>query len=214
MKKIFIITCIIAIAIILIYVGGKNKEIKSTNESNQNVQKTQDINNTEYLDELKKVLYNKNKLEIKDENEKVYNGYINNFEYYSKTFEIKEYVFIDLDGDKNQEVVALTDHDIGLYIILHYENEKIYGYAIGIRTISQLKEDGTFIGSNGVNSKEYSKITFDKDKYAITTIASFDGDNEVYKINDKSVSKTEIEDYMEAFNNKKSVKFEIIKKGE
>ena len=65
-----------------------------------------------------------------------------------ENIEIEKRTFVDLDSDGNNELVALTKSNYGAYIILRHENNMVYVYTINIRSLNNLKEDGTFIGNN------------------------------------------------------------------
>ena len=123
----------------------------------------------------------------------------------NQTAEVDKYTLVDLNKDGIKELVIYTTSDYGAYIILHYEDNKIYGYMIGVRSLETLKTDGSFIGSSGANSNEYSTITFNKNSYTIHTEAVYDETNKVYKIDNADVSQNEAKDYVENWNKKEDV---------
>ena len=100
-----------------------------------------------------------------------------------------------------------TDSNYGAYLIFHFYNNKIYGYVIGIRSLENLKKDGSFMGSNGADSSVYSKMSFEKDKYTIKEEAVNDGTNNVYKINNKNVTVEEINEFVQNWNLKEDVTY-------
>ncbi len=123
-----------------------------------------------------------------------------------------EYVFIDLDGDNLNELVVLTNSDYGAYVILKYykESEKIYGYKIGIREFENLKIDGTFIGSSGAMATSYLKIEFNNFELQMIEMAYSDYDNNEYLINNKTVSKEEIDKFVDEWDKKENIKWRKI----
>lgn len=78
--------------------------------------------------------------------------------YYS--FIPEQYAFIDMDNDNIDELV-IFDVKMTYYLVLHYENEKVYGYNIGARSLIHLRTDGSFMTSSaaGINSILFDKIT-------------------------------------------------------
>lgn len=139
-----------------------------------------------------------------DENNK--NVYFKDFEIVEgQTAEVETYAFVDMDDDGIEELIIYTTSDYGAYVILHYENKEVYGYMIGIRSLENLKADGTFIESNGADSHEYSRMKFNKNEYSIETEAIYDRIDKIYKINDTDVSEKEIKDYTEKWSKKEDV---------
>ena len=71
--------------------------------------------------------------------------------YYS--FVPEQYTFVDMDNDDIDELVIL-DAKLNYYLVLHYENEKVNGYNIGVRSLIDLRTDGSFMtsGAAGINS--------------------------------------------------------------
>ena len=122
---------------------------------------------------------------------------------------IEKRTFVDLDSDGNNELVALTKSNYGAYIILRHENNMVYVYTINIRSLNNLKEDGTFIGNNGSQSYAYMKLSFNKNLYETKILAEVNETENIYKINEKDVSKQTFLDYENEFNNKKDCKWII-----
>ena len=123
----------------------------------------------------------------------------------NQTAKVDKYAFVDMDKDGTEELVIYTTSDYGAYVILHYENSKVYGYMVGVRSLENLKTDGSFIGSSGANSNEYLRMTFNKNSYNLETEAVYDGTNKDYKINNANVSEKEIKEYVENWNKKENV---------
>ena len=156
--------------------------------------------------DTKQILLNvmNNKQKFIDENKK--EVYLKDFKIVeNQTAKVDKYAFVDLDKDGVEELVIYTTSDYGAYVILHYENEKVYGYMIEVRSLENLKADGSFMGSNGANSTEYLRMKFNKNSYTIETEAVYDGNEKVYKINNANVSEKEIKDYVENWNKKENV---------
>lgn len=211
MKKVIVVLLIVCILVVIgvaVYSNQKRNDEKSNIQTESNVEvNTQEKNNVEENkvnteEILLSVMNNKSKLIDESNNEILFK----NIEIPGEEVtNVDKYTFIDLDKDGTEELVIYTTADYGAYVILHYENSKIYGYVIDVRSFENLKTDGSFIGSNGANSNEYLTISFNKNKYDIKTEAINDGTNEIYKINGNEVSKNEIEEYAKNWETKENV---------
>lgn len=83
--------------------------------------------------------------------------------YYS--FIPEQYAFIDLDNDNIDELV-IFDVKMTYYLVLHYENEKVYGYNIGARSLIHLRTDGSFMTTNASGDFfSISNISFTKESF-------------------------------------------------
>lgn len=119
------------------------------------------------------------------------------------SIEAAEYTFIDLDGDGVDELAIKCTTDYGLYIILHLDNdtEDIFGYSLGSRSFIDVKTDGTFMRSSGANINSISKMSFDKTNLKIKDIAVQNGSEGIYKIDNRSVTKLEVQKYFDCWSN-------------
>lgn len=155
--------------------------LKSTSKTGTQSTTNNVTNNTNEVKQvLLSVMNNKQKL-INEDNKEVLLKEFKIVE--NQTAKVDKYAFVDLDGDGVQELVIYTTSDYGAYVILHYENSKVYGYMIEVRSLENLKADGSFMGSSGANSNEYLRMTFNKNSYSTKTEAVYDGTNKIYKIN-------------------------------
>lgn len=209
-RKVFIIIAIIVVIIglgFIIWKSADNKEESDNITQSEPTELTQNNNtnqntSTDSKQLLLDVMNSKEKFIDEDKNE----VYFKDFKIVeAQTAEVYEYTFVDMDKDGTEELVVLTTSDYGAYVILHFENNKAYGYMIGFRSLENLKTDGSFIGSNGADSNEYLRMTFNKNSYSIIKEAVYDGLENVYKINDNDVSQKEIEEYAENWNKKEDV---------
>ena len=78
-----------------------------------------------------------------------------------------KYVFVDMDGDRKNELVINISNDYGYYLVLHYNGKNVYGFEFTVRSLMSLKTDGSFMQSGGAASSSYCKISFDDDGYTI-----------------------------------------------
>ena len=190
---------IIILAMLILFVGC-NKKTDENNIPKENVDK----NYTE--EHLLKALNNETKVIDENNNELLLSEYKLPSD---ENIVIEKTTFVDLDSDGNNELVALTKSNYGAYIILRHENNMVYVYTISIRSLNNLKEDGTFIGNNGSQSYTYMKLSFNKNLYETKILAEVNKTENIYKINEKDVSKETFLDYENEFNNKKDCEWTI-----
>ena len=190
---------IIILAMLILFVGC-TKKTDEKNIPKENVDK----NYTE--EHLLKALNNETKVIDENNNELLLSEYKLPSD---ENIEIEKRTFVDLDSDGNNELVALTKSNYGAYIILRHENNMVYVYTISIRSLNNLKEDGTFIGNNGVQSYAYMKLSFNKNLYETKILAEVNETENIYKINEKDVSEQTFLDYENEFNNKKDCEWII-----
>ena len=190
---------IIILAMLILFVGC-TKKTDENNIPKENVDK----NYTE--EHLLKALNNETKVIDENNNELLLSEYKLPSD---ENIVIEKTTFVDLDSDGNNELVALTKSNYGAYIILRHENNMVYVYTISIRSLNNLKEDGTFIGNNGVQSYAYMKLSFNKNLYETKILAEVNKNENIYKINEKDVSEQTFLDYENEFNNKKDCEWII-----
>ena len=176
---------IIILAMLILFVGC-TKKTDENNIPKENVDK----NYTE--EHLLKALNNETKVIDENNNELLLSEYKLPSD---ENIVIEKTTFVDLDSDGNNELVALTKSNYGAYIILRHENNIVYVYTISIRSLNNLKEDGTFIGNNGSQSYAYMKLSFNKNLYETKILAEVNETENIYKINEKDVSKQTFLDY-------------------
>lgn len=205
-SKILIVLIILIIAGVVagffIWKNGESEKNNTNNITNTTTDTTSNSSKTDTNQLLLDVMNNEEKFINKDNKE----VYLKDFKIVEEqTAKVDKYAFVDMDKDGIEELVIYTTSDYGAYVILHYENSKVYGYMVGVRSLENLKTDGSFMGSSGANSNEYSRMTFNKNSYSIKTEAVYDGTDKIYKINNEKVSEKEIKEYVENWNKKENV---------
>ena len=88
---------------------------------------------------------------------------------------INQYSFVDLDDDKNNELVAITDSYYEYYLVLHIDNNIIYGYTIPFSEIDIINNDGVIYDTLN-SSTYYRRLKFNKGVYKKVNIASSTSD--------------------------------------
>lgn len=88
-----------------------------------------------------------------------------------------KYTIIDLDNDGANELVLYLSPDFGLYLVFHEYNGGIYSFEFVERAMIDLKQNGSFIQSSGAAINSYVTLMFNKDKYTIKELKSFENFN-------------------------------------
>ena len=118
-----------------------------------------------------------------------------------------EFVFVDFDGDKIDELVINISTDYGAYLILRRDGLDVYGYEFGVRSLISLKTDGSFIGSNGASSNYYCRLTFEDNKANVVYTAIKDSNMNRFELDGKECSVEELNEYINDWELKESVKW-------
>lgn len=118
-----------------------------------------------------------------------------------------EYVFVDFNEDKTDEMVINISADYGAYLVLHCNGLDVYGYEFGVRALQALKTDGSFMGSNGAASNYYCRLTFEDNKANVKYTAIKDSTMNQFELNGKECSIEELNEYINDWNLKKAVEW-------
>jgi len=165
------------------------------------------------IEVYKRVLQNKADFFSTDNKKNVYlNDLLTNKEIYGTIFKVTHFTVLDMDGDNIPEVVLeLTVGDyVEFYEVLHYMDNKVYGYIQVLRGLLELKEDGTFSFSNGASDNGYGKLRFIPDICEADTLAYCQSSRnnpttELYFINNISVADESYKSYGKEQAGKKGV---------
>ena len=195
---------IIGIVIVLVLLvtsgcGSKKEEVKK-------VEKKKEL---DYKSIYMEVLDGKRNFIDESDKEVSFNEYLNNEKGSMDSAKVT-YAYIDFDNkdsSNHEEMLVLTETNDGYYLILNYDisDDKVYGIYKNYRDMVYIKGDATIYGSGGVNANYIYKLILDKNKYEEITLA--ENDDGVYKIDNKEVSESEYNKYMEDYNSKESVVF-------
>ena len=75
--------------------------------------------------------------------------------------EIVNVASVDFDQDGDMEaVVELTNQMDGWRVVLHYSDGSVFGYEFGVRSMQDIYEDGTIIGSSGAEEENVFRLSF------------------------------------------------------
>ncbi len=118
-----------------------------------------------------------------------YNYWINQFE--DEVLPMDSYRVIDLNEDGYNEI--LLHHPVG-WLILHYEDNKVYGFHYFERGMMPTYSSGIFCGSGGASYSTFSTMSFDKNSFRVTHHAIWD--NEKVTIEGKETTQDEYWKYL------------------
>ena len=117
--------------------------------------------------------------------------------YYS--FVPEQYAFVDMDNDNIDELVIL-DVKITYYLVLHYENEKVYGYNIGARSLIDLRTDGSFMTSSAGGISSIGNMCFDGSECKVINKALANDYDQEYFIDGKKTDQKTSKKYFDDWN--------------
>lgn len=196
--------CVVAVVLILV-IGGilficNSGEPKNPNENNplgtdENVLGVQDTVLTDTQQLLLDVITNKETFTTESGEVLLFSDYkVQGGEIGA---EAAKYAFVDFDHDGIDELAVETTSLAGEYIVLHYENNQIFGYLVNYRAMLNLKKDGSFGGSSGASDVSYSTMSFNQNSYTITEIARYNDNTGEYRIDGNDMSKEDVQTFME-----------------
>ena len=157
--------------------------------------------------DLMLILENKQQF-ITEAGEKVYiKDYKYGEEYYAT---LNKYTSVDFDDDGIDELVVDISVNGGIYLVLHSDSSKVYGFLFSARELQSLKTDGSFMQSGGAIAICYCSMTFGEGTYEITEIAVSDSYTGRLEIDGKECSVEEINEYAKNWQLKEDAEwFEI-----
>lgn len=209
-KKIkFILTIFIFTSMLLILTGCSNNNSESEVPQNE-VSKSEKESEKEIdLEKIYLEVLEEKRAYVNEDNGEVY------LKEYLKQFagmgQIKiSYTVLDMDNDNAEELVALFEGYDGFYLILNYEDEKVYGFEDVYRGMLDIKTNGYYYGSGGAASGGLLKSTFNKNIRNNETLA--EQDYGIYKIAGEEVSEQKYNEYIqEEYYSKESVQWKELK---
>ncbi len=117
--------------------------------------------------------------------------------YYS--FVPEQYAFVDMDNDNVDELVIL-DVMITYYLVLRYENKKVYGYNIGARSLIDLRTDGSFMTSSAAGISSIGNMCFDGSECKVINKALANDYDQEYFIDGKKTDQKTSKKYFDDWN--------------
>lgn len=191
---------------------NNNSTAKNSNQSSKiTTSNTSNATNTA-LKAYKDVLQNKAEFYNTDAKKNMhFNNFLSKNEVFDCVFKTYNFSIVDMDGDKIPEVIIeLSSNNVNyaqFYEVLHYTDNKVYGYIFSNRQLAGVKVDGTFGYSSGARDNGFGKLKFKGDTKATESIGykkSVGMENELYFIDNKQVTP----DKYRSFQNEQSAKQE------
>lgn len=119
-----------------------------------------------------------------------FNYWVNQFD--DEVVAIDSYRVFDLDEDGYNEIVLYLLGNSKL--ILHYEDNKVYGFMYFDRGIEAIYSSGMFKGSAGATYCTFSAMSFDKDSFKVTHASIWDNGKVI--IDGKETTQDEYQKYL------------------
>ena len=121
-----------------------------------------------------------------------------------------QYTYVDFDGDNQEELVIDISTNLGIYLLLNYNGLDVFARPLGIRTLSSIKSDGSFISSNGAASTYYCKAKFEGNEFTPYYECVKDSMLGIFTLNGENVSIATINEFINDWNLKENVEWFFI----
>lgn len=99
--------------------------------------------------------------------------------------------FCDVFQSGSRDLILHLENVGWEYLILHYDNGKLYGVDVGERCFQRLQEDGMYQQAGGAYSGYWYRMNFQKGDYSEHLLAEKDSLANKYKIGGKKVTRKE-----------------------
>lgn len=86
------------------------------------------------------------------------------------TARVTKFTIIDLDGNGENEIVLWIEANSDLHYgfeILYSQGQEVYGFTLPYRAFTDIKTDGTFYYSGGMNDQGIGRLQFSEREYTI-----------------------------------------------
>lgn len=121
---------------------------------------------------------------LKDEEKFYYNGTLVNISEFTRQLNpsdtrspnISDIMFADVFQSGSKDLIIHHTHAGWGYLILHYENDVLYGINMYERHFQDLQENGIYHGSGGASTGDYHQMTFNNGDYSEIDIAQYERD--------------------------------------
>ncbi len=112
--------------------------------------------------------------------------------------ELTRWCETDMDSDGTKELIL--EFVYGNLLLLHEENNDVYGYSFTFRGMNSIKYDGSFSCSGSANSTYIGKLEFSKEKCIYNELCALDEvdkNNPLYRVNKKNTTREEAKSFLE-----------------
>lgn len=139
--------------------------------------------NSRLIDEERQILSQYMSV-LKDEEKFYYNGTQVNISEFTRQLNpadtrspnISDIMFADVFQSGSKDLIIHHTHAGWGYLILHYENDILYGINMYERHFQDLQENGIYHGSGGASTGDYHRMTFNNGDYTEIDIAQYERD--------------------------------------
>ena len=97
------------------------------------------------------------------------------------TAEVIKFTVIDLDGNGENEIVLWIQSNNGLdygFEILYFQDQEVYGFTLPYRGFMDLKTDGTFYSSGGMDNRGIRRLRLSERGYTIEEVSESESQEE------------------------------------
>lgn len=137
-----------------------------------------------WLREEERQILSKYMAVLKDEEKFYYNGTQVNISEFTRQLNpsdtrsphISDIMFADVFQSGSKDLIIHHTHAGWGYLILHYENDVLYGINMYERHFQDLQENGIYHGSGGASTGDYHRMTFNNGDYTEIDIAQYERD--------------------------------------
>lgn len=137
--------------------------------------------------------------------------YLKNYPRYDGTNDTKtiKYAYVDFDGDGQLELILMMASDIsGGFLVLHCNEDRVYGYDFHWEGMLALKQDGSFI-QHKVDEELYCRLKFKDNKCLIVNEAVKFYENkyeeQAFELNGKEVAEDVFNEFAYNWASKENV---------
>lgn len=82
-----------------------------------------------------------------------------------ETLTLTQLSVVDLDGDGTMELILCFEDMLWQFLILHRENDAVYGTDLYVRWFEGLQQNGVYVGSGGAAISYYHTIAFQDGRF-------------------------------------------------
>ena len=119
------------------------------------------------------------------------------------------HTWVDFDSDGQNELVVYVTPKTGVYLVFHIENGQVFCFEFAGRGMLFLKEDGTYVGSEGAAIQGYYSLNFKNLTYEEMELAYIDDLKKEFRLDGNNATEEEFEVFYVDFCKKKDVTWSV-----
>ncbi len=117
----------------------------------------------------------------------------------SNPFIPQGYTYVDLDSDGIEELL-IVDMFLTYFLVLKYDDDSVNGYILEDISLHDIKTDGSFLIDRYKGYTTINRVSFDGLDYEVSDLAYKDDAANIYRLNQKSSTKEDVEEYFNDWN--------------